>query len=72
MLTPCDSRPFDWERLTGLERNPSKQTDGVVAIRCEKTARNYLAVVTIAAIALWLRQPSTKPSFALRKHTQTR
>ncbi len=26
-----------------------------VATRYEKTARNYLAVVTIAAIALWLR-----------------
>ena len=26
-----------------------------VATRFEKTARNYLAVVTIAAIALWLR-----------------
>ena len=26
-----------------------------VATRYEKTARNYLAVVTLAAIALWLR-----------------
>ena len=26
-----------------------------VATRFEKTARNYLAVITIAAIALWLR-----------------
>ena len=26
-----------------------------VATRCEKTARNYLAIVTIAAIALWIR-----------------
>jgi len=26
-----------------------------VATRYEKTARNYLAVVTIAAIALWIR-----------------
>ena len=26
-----------------------------VATRLEKTARNYLAVVTLAAIALWLR-----------------
>ena len=26
-----------------------------VATRYEKTARNYLAVVTIAAIVLWLR-----------------
>jgi len=26
-----------------------------VATRYEKTARNYLAIVTVAAIALWLR-----------------
>jgi transposase len=26
-----------------------------VATRYEKTARNYLAVVTVAAIVLWLR-----------------
>jgi len=26
-----------------------------VATRYEKTARNYLAIVTIAAIVLWLR-----------------
>ncbi|NBU28430.1 MAG: IS5/IS1182 family transposase, partial [Caulobacteraceae bacterium] len=26
-----------------------------VATRFEKTARNYLAVVTLAAIVLWLR-----------------
>ena len=26
-----------------------------VATRFEKTARNYLAVITVAAIALWLR-----------------
>jgi transposase len=28
---------------------------GRVATRFEKTARNYLAVITIAALALWLR-----------------
>ncbi|HTE43336.1 MAG TPA: IS5/IS1182 family transposase, partial [Steroidobacteraceae bacterium] len=26
-----------------------------VATRFEKTAKNYLAVITVAAIALWLR-----------------
>ena len=31
-----------------------KQFRGV-ATRCEKTARNYLAVVTLAATVLWLR-----------------
>lgn len=33
-----------------------------VATRFEKTARNYRAVVTLAAIVLWLRQVSTRPS----------
>src|SRR6201989_375466 len=32
-----------------------------VATRFEKTARNYLAVVTLAAIVLWLRYVSTLP-----------
>ena len=33
-----------------------------VATRFEKTARNYRAVVTLAAIMLWMRQVSTRPS----------
>lgn len=32
-----------------------------VATRYEKTARNFLALVTGAAIVLWLRQVSTEP-----------
>jgi transposase len=32
-----------------------------VATRYEKTARNYLAVVTLAATILWLRSVSTSP-----------
>src|SRR6266700_1976722 len=32
-----------------------------VATRFEKTARNYRAVVTLAAIVLWMRQVSTPP-----------
>ncbi len=33
-----------------------------VATRYEKTARNFLAVVTIAAAILWIRYLSTRPS----------
>ncbi len=36
-----------------------------VATRFEKTARNYLAVITLAAIILWPRYVSTAPSAAL-------
>jgi transposase len=32
-----------------------------VATRFEKTARNYRAVITLAAIVLWLREVSTRP-----------
>jgi transposase len=32
-----------------------------VATRFEKTARNYLAVITLAAIILWMRYVSTRP-----------
>ncbi|GLR46264.1 hypothetical protein GCM10007880_67820 [Mesorhizobium amorphae] len=33
-----------------------------VATRFEKTARDYRAVVTLAAIVLWLQEMSTPPS----------
>jgi len=32
-----------------------------VATRCEKTARIYRAVITLAAIVLWMRWVSTPP-----------
>ncbi|MDQ7777876.1 MAG: transposase [Paracoccus aminovorans] len=32
-----------------------------VATRYEKTARNHLAVITIAAIVLWTKEVSTEP-----------
>ncbi|SFV18951.1 Transposase DDE domain-containing protein [Bradyrhizobium arachidis] len=35
-----------------------------VATRYERTARNYLAIVTIAATLLWLRQSSRRPSIS--------
>ena len=42
-----------------------------VATRFEKTARNYLGVVTIAAIVLWIRLVSTEPRASRPKNSQS-
>jgi len=42
-----------------------------VATRYEKTARNYLAVGTLAATILWLRSVSTKPSPRLLRRSRS-
>ena len=39
-----------------------------VATRFEKTARNYRAVVTLAAIILWMRYLSTPPRARINDH----
>jgi transposase len=57
-------RDDQWERISGhiIGDERTRGSSGrdnrmfvVVATRFEKTARNYLAVVTLAAIVLWLR-----------------
>ena len=40
---------------TSSAASESSSSSDCVATRYEKTARNYLAVVTIAAFVLWLR-----------------
>ena len=39
-----------------------------VATRYEKTARNHLAAITIAAIVLWIKEVSTEPRAADPDH----
>ena len=48
--------PFLYRKRNAIERMFCRFKDWRrVATRFEKTARNYLAVVTLAAIVLWLR-----------------
>lgn len=57
MTRPCK----DWNRGDAADRHLVECCFGKlkqfrrVAARYEKTARNYLGVITIAAIALWIR-----------------
>jgi transposase len=54
MKHPLDAHLYAQRHLVECCFSKLKQCRRV-ATRFEKTARNYLAVVTIAAIALWLR-----------------
>ena len=51
---PLDKHPCADRHLVGCCFSKLKQVRRV-ATRCEKTASNFLAVITVAAIALWLR-----------------
>jgi transposase len=51
---PLDKHPYAQRHLIECCFSKLKQFRRV-ATRFEKTARNYLAVVTLAAIVLWLR-----------------
>ena len=67
---PSRARKHDFDRMLYNERHlieccfAKLKQFRRVATRYEKTARNYAAVVTLAAVVLWLRQLSTPPRAA--------